>query len=149
MASPGSTKVRGPSRARASRGGRLGYKLRDGSRSHVHRAEVSGHAPRRRNKVDTARLVVGIEIEGEARAFPVQFIGYHHQVRDTVAGKQVMVSYCTVCRTGRVFSPVIDGRSETFRLVGMDHFNAMLTTTCVAERRTTFCRGQRGRVDLP
>jgi hypothetical protein len=81
--------------------------------------------PADRNKVDTARLVVGIEIEGEARAFPVQFIGYHHQVRDTVAGKPVMVSYCTVCRTGRVFSPVVDGRSETFRLVGMDHFNAM------------------------
>ncbi len=81
--------------------------------------------PADRNKVDTARLVVGIEIGGEARAFPVQFIGYHHQVRDTVAGKQVMVSYCTVCRTGRVFSPVVDGRSETFRLVGMDHFNAM------------------------
>ncbi|MDP9201269.1 MAG: DUF3179 domain-containing protein [Gemmatimonadota bacterium] len=78
-----------------------------------------------RNKVDTARLVVGIEIDGEARAFPVQFIGYHHQVRDTVAGKQVMVSYCTVCRTGRVFSPIVDGHSETFRLVGMDHFNAM------------------------
>jgi hypothetical protein len=81
--------------------------------------------PADRNKVDTARLVVGIEIGGEARAFPVQFIGYHHQMRDTVAGKQVMVSYCTVCRTGRVFSPVVDGHSETFRLVGMDHFNAM------------------------
>ncbi len=81
--------------------------------------------PADRNKVDTARLVVGIVIDGEARAFPVQFIGYHHQVRDTVAGKPVMVSYCTVCRTGRVFSPVVDGHSETFRLVGMDHFNAM------------------------
>jgi hypothetical protein len=43
----------------------------------------------------------------------------------------VLVSYCTVCRTGRVFSPVVDGRAETFRLVGMDHFNAML------EDRTT------------
>jgi hypothetical protein len=81
--------------------------------------------PADRNKVDTARLVVGIDVDGQARAFPIQFIGYHHQVRDTVAGKPVMVSYCTVCRTGRVFSPVIDGRSETFRLVGMDHFNAM------------------------
>jgi hypothetical protein len=81
--------------------------------------------PAGRNKVDTARLVVGIEVDGQARAFPIQFIGYHHQVRDTVAGKPVMVSYCTVCRTGRVFSPIVDGRSETFRLVGMDHFNAM------------------------
>jgi hypothetical protein len=81
--------------------------------------------PADRNKVDTARLVVGIEVDGQSRAFPIQFIGYHHQVRDTVAGKPVMVSYCTVCRTGRVFSPVVDGHSETFRLVGMDHFNAM------------------------
>lgn len=81
--------------------------------------------PANRSKVDTARLVVGIDVDGQARAFPIQFIGYHHQVRDTVAGKPVMVSYCTVCRTGRVFSPVVDGRSETFRLVGMDHFNAM------------------------
>ena len=80
--------------------------------------------PADRNKVDTARLVVGIDINGEARAFPIQFIGYHHQVRDTVAGQPVMVSYCTVCRTGRVFSPVVDGRTESFRLVGMDHFNA-------------------------
>jgi hypothetical protein len=81
--------------------------------------------PADRSKVDTARLVVGIEVDGQARAFPIQFIGYHHQVRDTVAGKPVMVSYCTVCRTGRVFSPIVDGHSETFRLVGMDHFNAM------------------------
>ena len=36
-----------------------------------------------------------------------------------------MVTYCTVCRTGRVFDPVIGGKPETFRLVGMDHFNAM------------------------
>ena len=36
-----------------------------------------------------------------------------------------MVTYCTVCRTGRVFSPMIDGKPEKFRLVGMDHFNAM------------------------
>ena len=87
--------------------------------------------PASESAVDTARLVVGVNIDGNARAFPLQFIGYHHQVRDTVAGKELMVSYCTVCRTGRVFSPVVDGRSEKFRLVGMDHFNAMF------EDRTT------------
>jgi hypothetical protein len=87
--------------------------------------------PADRNKVDTGRLIVGIDINGQARAFPIQFIGYHHQVRDTVGGQPVMVSYCTVCRTGRVFSPVVDGHTESFRLVGMDHFNAMF------EDRTT------------
>jgi len=77
------------------------------------------------NAVEPERLVVGIEVNGEARAYPVHFIGYHHQVRDTAGGKPVMVSYCTVCRTGRVFEPSVDGQAETFRLVGMDHFNAM------------------------
>jgi len=81
--------------------------------------------PADQNKVDTSRLIVGIDINGQARAFPIQFIGYHHQVRDTVDGQPIMVSYCTVCRTGRVFSPVVDGHTESFRLVGMDHFNAM------------------------
>ncbi|MDB4917909.1 MAG: hypothetical protein JWM95_5553 [Gemmatimonadetes bacterium] len=78
------------------------------------------------NKVALNRLVVGLAINGDARAYPLQFIGYHHQVIDSVAGRRVLVSYCTVCRTGRVFAPVIAGRTETFRLVGMDHFNAML-----------------------
>ncbi|HEX5830843.1 MAG TPA: DUF3179 domain-containing (seleno)protein, partial [Gemmatimonadaceae bacterium] len=82
--------------------------------------------PASRNSVEPSRLVVGIVVEGDARAYPVQFIGYHHQVRDTVGGRPVLVTFCTVCRTGRVFDPTVNGRTETFRLVGMDHFNAML-----------------------
>jgi hypothetical protein len=77
------------------------------------------------NKMPLEKLVVGVSINGEAKAYPVQLIGYHHQVRDTVGGTPVMVTYCTVCRTGRVYSPMVNGKPETFRLVGMDRFNAM------------------------
>jgi hypothetical protein len=77
------------------------------------------------NTIDRNKLVIGIEINGEARAYPIQLIGYHHQVRDTVGNTPVMITYCTVCRTGRVYSPFVNGKPETFRLVGMDHFNAM------------------------
>lgn len=77
------------------------------------------------NKVDPGRLVIGVVNNGEARAYPIRFLGYHHQVQDTVGGKPVIITYCTVCRTGRVFEPVVDGKHEQFRLVGMDHFNAM------------------------
>ncbi|MES1214722.1 MAG: DUF3179 domain-containing (seleno)protein [Bacteroidota bacterium] len=79
-----------------------------------------------KNKVDSNRLVIGVSINGEAKAYPIQFLGYHHHIQDTVGGKPVLVTYCTVCRTGRVFEPLINGKKETFRLVGMDHFNAML-----------------------
>lgn len=77
------------------------------------------------NVVVMNRLVLGVEINGQARAYPIQYIAYHHQVTDTVGGKPIMVTYCSVCRTGRVFEPTINGRQNTFRLVGMDHFNAM------------------------
>ncbi len=70
-------------------------------------------------------LVIAIERKGDARAYPIELIGYHHQVLDTIGGEPVMVTYCTVCRTGRAFSPVVNGEPETFRLVGMDHYNAM------------------------
>ena len=78
------------------------------------------------NKVDSNRLVLGVSINGEAKAYPIRFLGYHHHIQDTVGGKPIMVTYCTVCRTGRVFEPVVNGKKEKFRLVGMDHFNAML-----------------------
>lgn len=77
------------------------------------------------NKVDVGRLIIGITNNGEAKAYPIQFLGYHHQVQDTVGGQPVIVTYCTVCRTGRVYAPVVNGKQEKFRLVGMDHFNAM------------------------
>lgn len=79
----------------------------------------------RENKVEKNRLILGITVNGESKAYPIQFLGYHHQVRDSIAGKAIMVTYCTVCRTGRVFEPLVDGKAEEFRLVGMDHFNAM------------------------
>lgn len=77
------------------------------------------------NMLGDSSVVVGVEINGEVKAYPIQFIGYHHQVQDNVGGKSVIVTYCTVCRTGRVFEPVVKGKPEKFRLVGMDHFNAM------------------------
>jgi hypothetical protein len=71
------------------------------------------------------RLVLGVSIGGQAKAYPIEIIGYHHLVPDTIEGQPILVTYCTVCRTGRIYSPMINGKAEQFRLVGMDHFNAM------------------------
>lgn len=81
--------------------------------------------PQLGNTLKDSSLVVAVELNGEVKAYPIQFIGYHHQVQDNIGGKNVIVTYCTVCRTGRVFEPVVKGKTEKFRLVGMDHFNAM------------------------
>lgn len=77
------------------------------------------------NKIPDHKLVLGYIDNDEARAYPIQLIAYHHQVLDTVGDQPIMVTYCSVCRSGRIFKPEIDGEPASFRLVGMDHFNAM------------------------
>jgi len=77
------------------------------------------------NKIPNNKLVIGVVIDSVASAYPIQLIGYHHQVVDNINGNPIMVTYCTVCRTGRIYSLMVNGKQETFRLVGMDHFNAM------------------------
>ncbi len=83
-------------------------------------------AAAKENKVPLDKLVLGFaDMSGLATAYPIQFLGYHHQVLDQVGATPVMVTYCNVCRSGRVFSPLLGGKQERFRLVGMDYFNAM------------------------
>jgi hypothetical protein len=75
--------------------------------------------------IDKSKLVIGVVVNGEAKAYPIQLIGYHHQVMDTVGNEPIIITNCTVCRTGRAYSTMVNGRHESFRLVGMDHFNAV------------------------
>lgn len=70
-------------------------------------------------------LVIGVTQGGESRAFPIRYLSFHHQVPVVIGGKPALVTYCDVCRSGIVFDPVINGKTETFRLVGMDQWNAM------------------------
>jgi hypothetical protein len=81
--------------------------------------------PMAENTLNVSSNVIGVENNGVVKAYPIQFLAYHHQVQDTVGGKPMMITYCSVCRSGRVYEPNINGRLEKFRLVGMDHYNAM------------------------
>ncbi len=77
------------------------------------------------SKIPLERQIIGIELNGQAKAYPISFLAYHHQVYDQIDQQEIMISYCSVCRSGRVFIPKINGKSERFRLVGMDQFNAL------------------------
>lgn len=80
---------------------------------------------RAESKIPEDRIVISVSNNGESNAYPISFLAYHHQIIDTVGGKIIMVTYCSVCHTGRVYEPKVNGKIEQFRLVGMDHFNAM------------------------
>lgn len=81
--------------------------------------------PQAENEVPGNSIVIGVTNNGESKAYPIRYMAYHHQVQDVVGGQPMIITYCNVCRSGRVFEPIVRGKHESFRLVGMDHFNAM------------------------
>jgi len=78
------------------------------------------------NKVPETNIVLGVVSNGVAKAYPLIYLGYHHKIQDNVGQLPVLVTYCTMCRSGRVYSPVINGVRENFRLVGARHYNAVI-----------------------
>lgn len=77
-------------------------------------------------KVPADAIVIAVTNGNESHAYPVRYLSYHHQLTDNVGGKEVLVTYCDVCRSGLVFDPKLLPGDHSFRLVGMDQFNAML-----------------------
>ena len=47
--------------------------------------------------------VIVLEIEGDARAYPLQVITWHEIVNDTVGGVPVVVTFCPLCNSALVF----------------------------------------------
>ncbi|MDB5015294.1 MAG: hypothetical protein JWQ84_126 [Mucilaginibacter sp.] len=78
------------------------------------------------NKVPENAVIIGVIHGGIAKAYSLVYLGYHHKVEDSVGNEPVLVTYCTMCRTGRVYSPLINGVKQNFRLVGARHYNAII-----------------------
>jgi len=71
-------------------------------------------------------IVIAVSNGNTYHAYPIRYLSFHHQIYDTLNGKRLLITYCDVCRSALVFDPVVNGKQETFRLVGMDQFNAMI-----------------------
>ncbi len=70
--------------------------------------------------------VLAVRLGEHARAYPILTMGYHHIVNDTVGGVPIAVTYCTLCHTGLVWGPVVDGKRLHFRLAGINNGNALM-----------------------
>ena len=70
-------------------------------------------------------LVMGITSGSAARAYPIRLLAYHHRLDDELDGEPIWVTYCTMCRTGKIFSPIVDGRRLDFDLVGAVRYNSI------------------------
>jgi hypothetical protein len=68
--------------------------------------------------VDEAEQVLVVDIEGEARAYPLQVLTHHEIVNDTVGGVPVAVTYCPLCGSGIAFDRRVDDRVLSFGTSG-------------------------------
>lgn len=62
--------------------------------------------------------VIGLEIGGDARAYPLRILTWHEIVNDTVGGTPVAVTYCPLCNAAIVFDRRVDGRVLEFGTTG-------------------------------
>ncbi len=62
--------------------------------------------------------VIGLILNGEARAYPLQVLTWHEIVNDVVGGIPVCVTYCPLCNTAIVFDRRLDGQALDFGTTG-------------------------------
>lgn len=63
-------------------------------------------------------LVLGLNINGDIRAYPLNILVWHEIVNDEVGGTPVAVTYCPLCFTNQVFHRTIDNQTVEFRTSG-------------------------------
>ena len=62
--------------------------------------------------------VIGLVVDGDARAYPLRVLIWHEIANDTVGGRPVAVTYCPLCNTAVVFDRRVDGMVLDFGVTG-------------------------------
>ncbi len=71
-------------------------------------SDISGQSP-----------VVNVELNGEARAYPLSVLTWHEFVNDTVGGVPVAITYCPLCNSALAFHRELNGRVFDFGASGL------------------------------
>ncbi len=79
------------------------------------RAWVTGQGP-----------VIALEIDGDARAYPLAVLTWHEIVNDTVGGEPVIVTFCPLCHTALVFERTHEDTVHDFGVSGNLRFSDLV-----------------------
>jgi hypothetical protein len=63
--------------------------------------------------------VISLELNGDARAYPIQILTWHEIVNDTVGDIPVNVTFCPLCNSAIVFDRRVDGEVYEFGTSGL------------------------------
>ncbi len=73
------------------------------------------------DEVNDGELVIGVEIGGEARAYPINMLtGPEREIiNDTLGGRPIAATWCHLCNNAVVYDREVEGRTLTFAVSGM------------------------------
>jgi hypothetical protein len=69
--------------------------------------------------LDAGDRVVGVEIAGQARAYPLRLLNYHEIVNDRLGDTPIAVIYCPLCDSASVVDRRIQGETLEFGVSGL------------------------------
>jgi hypothetical protein len=68
--------------------------------------------------LDDDESVMVVEVDGEARAYPLAIMTQHEIVNDVLGGREVVVTYCPLCNSGLAFDRTVQGEVWDFGTSG-------------------------------
>ncbi len=63
--------------------------------------------------------VVAVEVNGEARAYPLQILTWHEIVNDEIGGRPIIVTFCPLCNAAIAFDRTVNGEPTEFGVSGL------------------------------
>jgi hypothetical protein len=69
--------------------------------------------------LDQNTRILGVRVNGVAKAYPIPIMNYHEIVNDMFEGDPVVVTYCPLCGSGIAFDASIDNKRRTFGVSGL------------------------------
>ena len=71
-------------------------------------------------------LVIGTEVNGQARAYPHAILNYHEVVNDVLGGENLTVAWCPLAGTSTIWARDLQQVETTFRVAGLLYNNNLL-----------------------
>ena len=69
-------------------------------------------------ELDGREPVAAVELDGDAKAYPIRILVWHEIVNDTLADRPIAVTYCPLCNSTVAFSREVTGRTLSFGTTG-------------------------------
>ena len=70
--------------------------------------------------------VFGVVHGGVAKAYPTEYVAWHHIIQDDFGDVPILASWCALCGSGAAYVNDINGKPGTFRIVGSAGSNVQL-----------------------